>query len=236
MAEDNALRRSARGARARRIGIMALFAIVGCTGDESAARRLAPTSTSVTGAATSSTTPTPCDVDDGTGAQLEPQVTDDVPAGYEPAPDEAEDTGRTDLDMAASFVGDPAEQGVLSVLQFRRGYQRLFYGPDGSGDLIVHVYEFCDAQGAAGYLPHTRERLLSPLWGSVEVDVVGVPEPGVALLQEAEPEDDSFVAILRVEGPFYVEIGAYGRLAHEGLDTLTAKAQSLSDAQLADLT
>ena len=46
--------------------------------------------------------PALCDVDDRTAAELEPKVTDHLPAGYEPAPDEAEDTGPTDLEMAAT--------------------------------------------------------------------------------------------------------------------------------------
>ena len=218
--EANDRLRPTEEVRARRSGfvaLVALLAVVGCTGDASPARGSTLPSMSATGAA------------------LEPLVTDDLPAGYEPASDSAEDTGPTDLDMAAFLIGDPDEQRVLSELQFRRGYRRLFYGPDGSGDLIVHVYEFCDAQGGAGYLRHTRERLLSPLWGSMEIENVGMAEPGVALLQEADPGDESFVAILRVDGRFYVEIGAYGRLAHESLDTLIATAHGLSDAQLAEL-
>ena len=86
-----------------------------------------------------------------------------------------------------------------------------WYPPDGGGnDLIVDLYEFCAGEGAAGYLRHTRERLLSPLWGSVEIEVAGLPDAGVALFQEGDSGGESFVAVIQVAGRFYVEIGAYG--------------------------
>jgi hypothetical protein len=173
----------------------------------------------------------PCEVDDGTDEDLEPLLTRVVPAGYEQAPDEAEDTRPTDLDLAAFFVGTPEERDVLAELGFRRGYQRLWYAPEGADDLIVHLYEFCDARGATGYLRHTRERLLSG--GSVEIDVDDVPDGGSALLQAGD--DESFVAILQVNGPFYVEIGAYGGPPREPLAELAARARNLGAAQLADL-
>ena len=179
--------------------------------------------------------PTRCEVDDGTAAALEPLVTGKVPAGYDRAPDGAEDTGPTDLGFAASSVGGPNEQAVLSALGYRRGYQRLWYPPDGGGnDLIVHLYEFCDAQGAAGYLRHTRDRLLSPLWGSVEIDA-GLPGPEVALLQKGDSGGESFGAVLRAHRRFYVEVGAYGGPPGEDLSTLFARASALNAAQVAGL-
>jgi hypothetical protein len=179
--------------------------------------------------------PTRCEVDDGTAAALEPLVTDKVPAGYERAPDAAEDTGPTNLSLAASFVGDPREQAVLSAFRYRRGYQRLWYPPDGGGnDLIVHLYEFCDAKGAAGYLRHTRERLLSPLWGSVEIDA-DLPGPEVALLQKGDSSGESFGAVLRDHGRFYVEVGAYGGPPGEEFAALFARAGALNAAQVAEL-
>jgi len=181
-----------------------------------------------------SETTVPCEVDDGSANELERLMPDDVPVGYEVAPDAAEDTGPTDLDLAASFVGVPDERTMLSALGFRRGYQRLWYGPDGAKDLIVHLYEFCDAHGPTGYLLHTRQRLLSPMWGSVELDGADFPE-GVGLLQEADPGDESFIALLQVHGAFYVEVGAYGVVRPEALGALTARARELAEAQVAKL-
>ena len=147
----------------------------------------------------------------------------------------AEDTGPIDLGLAASLVGSPDEQAVLSALGYRRGYQRLWYPPDGGGnDLIVHLYELCDAQGAGDYLHHTRERLLSPLWGSMEFDTA-LPGPGVALLQKGDSGGESFGAVLRVTGRFYVEVGAYGGPPGEALGTLFARAGALNAAQVAEL-
>lgn len=203
-----------------------------CAADQVTAPGSTVTSTTIK---TSTATSTRCEVDDGTAAALEPLLTDNLPAGYERAPDAAEDTGPTGLRLAAFFVGGPDEKAVLSGLGYRRGYQRLWYPPDGGGnDLIVHLYEFCDAKGAAAYLRHTRERLVSPLWGSVEVDA-GLPEPAVALLQEVDSGGESFVGVLRVHGPFYVEIGAYGGPAGETIDTLVARARGLSTTQVAEL-
>ena len=182
----------------------------------------------------SNRTPTPCEVDDGTALALEPLVTDKVPAGYERAPDAAEDTGPTNLDLAAFFVGDPNEQAVLTALRYRRGYQRLWYPPDGGNDLIVHLYEFCDAKGAAGYLRHTRQRLLSPLWGSVEIDAA-LSGPEVALLQQGDSGGESFGAVLGVHGRFYVEVGAYGGPPGEDLGTFFARAGALHASQVAKL-
>lgn len=203
-----------------------------CASDPSTTLNAKVTSTTLE---TSTSTSTRCEVDDGAGAALEPLLTDQVPVGYEPAPDAAEDTGPTDLRLAAFFVGVPDERAVLSGLGFRRGYQRLWYPPDGGGgDLIVHLYEFCDAQGAAGYLRHTRERLLSPSWGSVEIDA-DHPEAGVALLQEGDSGSESFVAVLRFHGSFYVEIGVYGGPPREAIDTVVATARGLSAVQVAEL-
>jgi len=191
-----------------------------------------PTTVTSTTLETATSTSTSCEVDDGTAAALEPVLTDKLPAGYERAPDTAEDTGPTDLGLAAFLVGGPDEQAVLSGLGYRRGYRRLWYPPDGGGDdLIVHLYEFCDAEGAGAYLRHTRERLLSPLWGSVEVDA-DLPEDAVTLLQEGDSGGESFVAVLRVDGRFYVEIGAYGGPPREALETLLARAGGLSTAQV----
>ena len=201
--------------------LLGLLTMAACTADQSRD--------------SSNGTPGRCEVDDGTAAALEPLVTDKVPAGYERAPDAAEDTGPANLDLAASFVGDPNERAVLSTLRYRRGYQRLWYPPDGGGnDLIVHLYEFCDVKGAAGYLHHTRDRLLSPRWGSVEVDAA-LPGPEVALLQKGDSGGESFVALLGVHGRFYVEVGAYGGPPGEELGALYATAGALNAAQVAEL-
>jgi hypothetical protein len=214
------------------IALVGLLALTACAADKPTA--LDP-SGPVRTIETSTTTSTRCEVDDGTAAALEPLLTENVPVGYEPAPDAAEDTGPTDLRLAAFFVGVPDERAVLSGLGFRRGYQRLWYGPDsGDGDLIVHLYEFCDAHGATGYLRYTRERLLSPLWGFVEI-AAGIAEPGVALLQEGGAGAESFVAVLGVHGRFYVEIGAYGGPPRESLDSVLTRAGRLSAVQLAEL-
>jgi hypothetical protein len=208
-----------------------LLTMTACAADQSTALRPAVTSTT---RETSTKALTRCQVDDGTAAALEPLVTDRVPAGYELAPDAAEDTGPTDLGLAAFLVGGPEERAVLSALRYRRGYERLWYPPDGGGnDLIVHLYEFCDALGAAGYLRHTRERLLSPFWGSVEIDTA-LAGAGVTLLQEAD-SDGSFGAVLRAHGRFYVEVGAYGGPPGEALGTLISRARALSAAQVAEL-
>jgi len=225
------LSRRASVRRAALTAFVGLVTMAACAAATSTA--LHPTVTSTT-LETSARTPTRCEVDDGTAAALEPLVTDKVPAGYERAPDAAEDTGPTNLGLAAFLVGGPNEQAVLSALGYRRGYQRLWYPPDGGGnDLIVHLYEFCDAQGAAGYVRHTRERLLSPLWGSVEIDAA-LPGVEVALLQEGDSGGESFGAVLQVHGRFYVEVGAYGPRG-EALGTLFARAGGLSAAQVAEL-
>jgi hypothetical protein len=211
------------------IAFVGLLTMTACAADQVAAPDPNVTSTTLE---TSTSTSTPCEVDDGTAAALEPLLTDSLPAGYELAPDAAEDTGPTDLGLAASFVGVPDEQAILSRLGYRRGYQRLWYPPDGGGnDLIVHLYEFCDAEGAAGYLRHTQERLLSPLWRSVEIDA-DRRWAGVALLQAGDSGGESFVAVLRVHGRFYVEIGAYGGPPREALGPLLARARGLSTAQV----
>jgi len=179
--------------------------------------------------------PTRCEVDDRTAAALEPLVTGKVPAGYDRAPDGAEDTGPADLGLAAFSVGGPNEQAVLSALRYRRGYRRLWYPPDGGGnDLIVHLYEFCDAQGAAGYLRHTRERLLSPLWGSVEIDA-GLPAPRSPCCRRSTPVASRSAPSPRVHRRFHVEVGAYGGPPGEALDSLFARAGALSAAQVAEL-
>jgi hypothetical protein len=215
------------------IGVVALLVLASCTADGSTLPE--PAGTSTVGATPPAPT-TGCALDDGTAAGLEPLLTDKVPAGYEVAPDGAEDTGPTDLRRAAFFVGGPDEGRVLSALRFRGGFQRLWYGPDrGDRDLIVHLYEFCDAQGAAGYLRHTRDRLVSPSWHSVEIAVAGLPEGGVALLQAGDAGGGSFVATLQVERQFYVEIGAYGGPPEEPLDALSARARDLGGAQVGAL-
>ncbi len=177
-----------------------------------------------------------CPEGDGSAAAIEVLLTDDVPVNYEAAPDGDEVPGPTNLCLAAALVGDPEEEAVLAGLGFRRGYQRLWYDlEEGMGDLTVSLYEFSDPEGAAGYVRHTKDRLLSPSWGFTEIDVDDLAPEAVALLQESPVPGAFFIAMILAVGPFSIEIGAYGELPSETREVVEGRARRLLETQVSAL-
>ena len=71
-------------------------------------------------------------------------------------PDEAFDTGPSDLAKAVADDGGDDASEVLMSLGFRRGYQRI-WTDDLENQVIVFVYEFCDAAGASAYVDRAIE-------------------------------------------------------------------------------
>ena len=145
--------------------VCALFAIGGCSGDDSgqddaSTASSAPTVTDATTTTTTSTTTTTetsvCSANGRDPAELAALLADDVPAEYARHADDFGYTGPSDLDKAARDDSGADAAAVLTELKFARGYQRLWQ-TEGSDQLILFVYEFCDETGAAGYLSRTRD-------------------------------------------------------------------------------
>ena len=80
--------------------------------------------------------------------------------GMRLAPDELLGTGPMDLDRAAAAERDAdAERAVLTTRGFEEGFSRGFQHADG-GIVLLQVYRFVDADGAAAYLLDGAEHLL----------------------------------------------------------------------------
>lgn len=83
-----------------------------------------------------------------------------VLAGMRLAPDELLGTGPMDLDRAAAAERDvDAERAVLTTRGFEEGFSRGFQD-DANGIVLLQVYRFADADGAAAYILDGAEHLL----------------------------------------------------------------------------
>lgn len=97
-----------------------------------------------------------CAADDADADGLEPLMLDDFAPAFTVQPDEAFDTGPSDLAKAVADDGQDDAREVLTSLGYRRGYQRI-WTDDEENQVIVFVYEFCDSAGANAYADRAVE-------------------------------------------------------------------------------
>jgi hypothetical protein len=122
-----------------------LLTAFGCSGDDN---KTAETTTTAE-ATTTTASIGECQAGDADPAELEALMVSDV-AGFEQQTDDVGDTGPSDLAKAISDDGEDDAEQVLTDLGFRRGYQRL-WSNEADEEIVVFLYEFCDAAGAAAY-------------------------------------------------------------------------------------
>lgn len=188
-------------------------------------------STSTSASTTSSTTAASCAADGSDPAELEDLVPDEVPPDYLEQPDDVGDTGPSDLAKAARDEGDADAAQVLTELEFVRGFQRLWATRTGD-QLILFLYEFCDEQGAAGYLQRTHESFAAPDSTLEAFTPEGIPtETGY----RRDDGETGFVTLPTQAGRFLVQVAAVGDTSDTAWDSHYQRAVDLLDAQLARL-
>jgi hypothetical protein len=104
---------------------------------------------------------------------IDDRTVGDVLPGMVRAPDELLGTGPLDLERAVAAEADrEAERALLTTRGFEEGFSRGFV--DDAGDtVIVQVYRFGDADGAAAYVVDGAEQLLGR--GATPYDVTPLP-------------------------------------------------------------
>ena len=159
---------------------------------------------------------------------MESLIVDEVPDGFERGPDLDYDTGPSDLAKAARDEGLDDGESALTELQFRRGYQRLWRNEAGD-QLVVFLYEFCDAAGAEGYVGRAIGRSVAtkPDLETFEVSAI----PG-ALGYRGTGQSGGAAMILVPSGAFVLQVLAYGASGAVTLDELTGRAERLARTQV----
>jgi len=209
--------------------VLAIALTAGACANEADGPDGAPTTVEDT---TSTTAEAACAPDDLDPAELEALTVDDLPAGYERQPDDVGDTGPSDLAKAIRDDGhDDAEQ-VLTDLRFRRGYQWLW--DDGAGStLISFVYEFCDGDGAEGYVERGQALTEAEATGVDSFDVPALDEEATAV--GTGDGDYQFAYVDVVEGPFYIRVMTFTQPPAPSTAGLEERSGALAIAQLAEV-
>jgi len=205
-----------------------LLLLGACSSDDDGGDAAGATTT--TGADGTTTTSTTCAADDADPAELEALLADEVPAGFEAQADDVGETGPSDLAKAARDDGLDDATEVLTELEFRRGYQRLWLNEAGE-QMILFVYEFCDEQGPAGYGERAAE-LLTTTSGFDEMEVTGIEGASGFAQENAE---GAIVAVTAPTGGYHVQAVAFAPPGTAAVDELTTRAEVLLAAQLAAL-
>jgi hypothetical protein len=131
--------------------------LAACSSDSESA---APASGATTGAAAVETA-LPTDISAvvadtvATAGSLEALLITSLPAEYAQIDDSEADTGPSDLAKAVSDDGGADAEAVLTGAGFVDGYQRSWQTEDQSSTIIVFLYQFSKADGAASYRDRT---------------------------------------------------------------------------------
>jgi len=176
---------------------------------------------------------TGCAADDADADELGALAVEAVPDGYDLQPDDVGDTGPSDLAKAASDDGGADAEKALTDLRFRRGYQWLWTSA-ANEQIVSFVYEFCDGDGAAGYLERGQDLLASDP-RSASVEVLEVPELEGEVAFAGEVDGTATTAIDMIEGAYYLRVLAYADAGALPLDELNARASAVMVAQLREL-
>jgi hypothetical protein len=168
-------RRKALATRLRLAGLVSVVVLAsGCGDDSSSAGSTTPADADQPSTTISAADDESCAADDADADGLEPLMLDEVAPAFAVQPDEAFDTGPSDLAKAVADDGQDDAREVLTSRGFRRGYQRI-WTDDMENQIIVFVYEFCDSAGANAYADRASElRKSQP--GARPVSVPGVED------------------------------------------------------------
>lgn len=166
----------------------------GCGGSSNNAARtttVQPVASSTTDAAASAS-----------GTQLAALLIMNPPPDFVVQPDSVGDTGPSDLAKAASDDGKPDATTALTADGFVAGYQRLWATQD-NRRLIVFLYQFRDAAGAAAYRKRTIDNDASDPTNRAAPSPVSSIPGAVALISASQP---SVVVVLFAKGSYLVQI------------------------------
>jgi hypothetical protein len=207
----------------RRLGVVVLTGalLAACTEERSPFRSEGPTSIP------STTQVDGCQADDGDPRELEAHLVDVVPSGFTHQPDATLDAGPVDLAKAISHTGGEDADELLVELRFFRGYERV-WADAVANQLIIFVYEFCDAAGARGYFDHTLEVFSSPASAQQAFGYAELPDAAAFV---AENEGLRFVTLATTEGATWVQAVAVGAVSEAPREELAALAAALLRAQ-----
>jgi hypothetical protein len=150
-----------------------------------------------------------------------------VPPGFVPQADSVGNTGPSDLAKAARDDGGSDAQGALTAAGFLHGYQRLWSPADKAQQLIVILYHFKTADGAAAY----GQRMAAAAAGDAAaapapLAISGIP--GAVGFSGAVGSARSAQAIF-TRGVYTVGVIVHGRAAA----TAAAQVQQIATAQYA---
>lgn len=155
---------------------------------------------------------------------VERLVVERVPPGFLLMPDDVRDTGPSDLAKAIRDQGgSPEDRDFLVDAGFSLGYQRFWLHEDDS-ELLVFLYEFASAEGAAAQLRQIETAIRNAAQRSriTAFRTTGIPD-GVGL--EASDSTEPAVAVLFTRGGFWSMVRLQGR------DLETVRSQALSVAR-----
>lgn len=181
-----------------------------------------PATVATTRVTTSTSTAATSDSADG----LADLLLADVPDGFVQQPDDVGDTGPSDLTKAARDDGGPDAEQVLRDAGFRRGYQRLWMDDDQTSQIVVFLYEFDDAAGAAAYAQDGLETFASNGFARTTA-IDGVPD---AHGLSGAKDGLAAVVVVGTKGPMLYQI-VTNTEADTVADSLVELARSLTAEQ-----
>jgi hypothetical protein len=146
-----------------------------------------------------------------TSSDLEGLLVTSLPAGFTQLDDSDVDTGPSDFAKAVSDDGGTDAEEVLTSTGFVSGFQRAWESEDGSTRIVVFLYEFSKAEGAATY----RDRVVEPFetdatLTAVPFDVNGIPDAIGRSLTNLVSEGDLAAAVVFSSGVHLVQVAVLG--------------------------
>jgi hypothetical protein len=160
-------------------------------------------------------------------ADLEKLMITDVPEGFKKQDDKSSSAGAFDLARAAKDDGQPEAAAILQSAGFVRSYKRVWLD-SGNNQVIVFVYQFHDASGAAAYRMHVTDILKQNASDPLPFTVVGIP--GADGVRQSVSNADA-VTVTAATGPFLLLVACQAAKS----DALPSLATTVARAQYARL-
>ena len=134
-----------------------------------------------------------------------------LPAEYAQIDDSEADTGPSDLAKAVSDDGGADAEAVLTAAGFVNGYQRSWQTDDQSSLIIVFLYQFSKADGAASYADRTLDTFdTDAVLKAVPFKVDGIPGASGRSLTNLEADGRLASAVLFSKTGYLVQIVVVG--------------------------
>lgn len=187
--------------------------LVACGSDPRPAATSGGETTTATAVQTSPPTDDTVGVTDAASAaeSLENLLITSLPEGFVQIDDDIADTGPSDLAKAVRDDGGADAEAVLTDAGFVSGYQRSWQTEDESGLIIVFLYEFSDAGGAASYGDRTIETFDNePTFEAVPFDVDGIPDVAARSLTNLAADGGLASSVVFTKNGYLVQIVVLG--------------------------